>query len=81
MRVARWVRGYGRVGDVVAVEYPLPKVWDLRALQQLFQLPADNLLVDSFPIRAREAAALSAGVEGPIDVTVYDFFLEAEAEE
>ena len=81
MRVARWIRGYDRVGDAVAVEYPLPKQWDLRALQLLFGLPGDNLLVDSFPIGAREAAALSVGVEGPIDVSVYDFFLEAESEE
>ena len=81
MRVARWIRGYDRVSDAVAVEYPLSKQWDLRALQQLFDLPEDNLLVDSFPIGARQAAALSVGVEGPIDVSIYDFFLEAESEE
>jgi len=81
MHIARWIRGYHRVGDAVAVEYPLPKGWDVRALQQLFGLPPDDLLVDSFPIGAREAAALSVGVDGTIDVNVYDFFLEAEAEE
>lgn len=81
VRIARFIRGYDRVSEAVAVEYRLPRAWDLRALQQLFQLPADNLLVDSFPIRAREAAALSGGVEGPIDVSIYDFFLETEAEE
>jgi hypothetical protein len=76
-RVARWIRGYERVGDAVAVEYPLPKQWDLAALQLLFELPADDPLVDSFPIGPRQAAALLAGVEAPIDVSVYDFFLEA----
>jgi hypothetical protein len=81
MRIARWIRGYHRVSETVAVEYRLPQAWDLPSLQLLFGLPADNLLVDSFPIGEREAAALSPGVEGTIDVNVYDFFLEAEAEE
>jgi hypothetical protein len=79
--IVRWIRGYERVGGALAVEYPLPEQWDLRALQLLFELPADNPLIDSFPIGPQQAAALSVGVEWAIDVTVYDFFLEAESEE
>ncbi len=81
VRIARWIRGYSRTEDKVAVEYALPEQWDLRGLQVLFGVPEDNLLVDSFPIGPQEAAALSSGLHGTIDLNAYDFFLEAEAAE
>ncbi len=81
VRIARWIRGYSRTDDKVAVECALAEQWDLRRLQALFGVPEDNLLVDSFPIGPHAAAALSSGFHATIDLNAYHFFLEAKAAE
>lgn len=80
-RVSRWVRGYDKVTEAVAVEYPLSEKWDLNRLQALFGVPADDPMFDCFPIGADEAAVLSEAVSGTIALDTHDFFLEANAEE
>lgn len=80
-RVTRWIRGYDRVSETIAAEYPLSRDWDLAQLQTLFGLSGDNPMFDSFPIGTREAAALAASTNGSIALDLYDFFLEADSEE
>jgi hypothetical protein len=68
------------VRETVAIEYSLSTDWDLGRLQVLFGLSGDDPMFDSFPIGAREAAALAGSVNGSIRLDLYEFFLEADSE-
>lgn len=73
--VTRWVRGYDKMTETVAVEYLLSEKWDLKRLQALFGVPANDPMFDSFPIGADEAAILSEVVSGALALDTHDFFL------
>ena len=77
-RVERFVRGYEKDGDHLMNEFLL-KDANLSELQDLFEEPRQNLMVDSYPIPESHSDYFQQRLKVPLDFDRLDYFLECDA--
>jgi hypothetical protein len=65
-------------GDALVGEWPLEGI-SLAELQEVFGLPVDEPLYDSYPVRAGDVPRLQETVSHQIDLEARDYFVEARA--
>jgi hypothetical protein len=65
-------------GDALVGEWPLEGI-DLTELREMFELPADEPLYDSYPVRAVDVPRLQETVSHKIDLDAFEYFVEARA--
>ena len=75
-RMLRWFEK--STGDSLAGEAELCDV-TLPDLQDIFGVPQGDPMYDCWPVRAEHLPALSPYVPVPIDLTKFDYFVEADA--
>lgn len=77
-QVKRVVRGYEKDGDRLLNEFLL-KDADLSELQDLFNEPHQNLMVDSYPISNVHSDYFQQHLKVVLDFNRFDYFLECDA--
>jgi hypothetical protein len=77
--VSRWLRGFDAERGDLQVEYRLPDSWTLERLRELFNVPDDDPMFDSFPVGSLQAKALSEDTGYDLSIEGIQFFLEADA--
>jgi hypothetical protein len=77
-KVERTLSFFEKQGDAFIGEYPLIGI-DLPALQKLFGVDLGDPMYDVWPVGPNEAAVLRHHVDGPIDLSKYDYFVECSA--
>jgi hypothetical protein len=77
--VQRWLRGFDKQTERLAVEYPLPSQWTVERLRALFAVRDDDPMFGCFPINEAIARILEPSFGFEIPTERYDFFLEADA--
>ena len=63
-------------GEALIGEWPLDGI-SLAELQQMFGLPVDEPLYDSYPVRAVDVPRLQETLSHEIDLEAFDYFVEA----
>ena len=77
--VRRMLRWFERDGDAFVGEVELPGV-PVAELQRLVSAPADDPLVDCWPLPAERLDELAALAEVPVGLERFACFVEADAE-
>ena len=77
-QVARTLSFFSKDSEAFVAEYPLRGI-DLERLRQIFDVPTDDPMYDSWPVGPEQAAALQPFVTEFINLTRFDCFLESHA--
>lgn len=76
VRLLRWFEkdpGDRLVGEAVMLNA------ELEELQALFNVPSDNPMYDCWPVEPAQAPAISALAAVPVDLSQFDYYVEADA--
>jgi hypothetical protein len=65
-------------GDALVGEWPMEGI-SLAELQEMFGLPMDEPLYDSYPVRLGDVPRIQETVSHQIDLEARDYFVEARA--
>jgi len=80
-KVSRWIRGFDKRTESLAVQHRLSPEFPLERLQELFGIPAHNPMFDVYPIGPTEARVLAPYIDGELELGNYSYYVEADAEE
>jgi hypothetical protein len=76
-----WVlEAFQKEGDDLVYEEPLQAI-DTPRLRELFGIPADNPMHDSYPVTEDQVGELQGHVERPILLDTYDYFVDQYQDE
>jgi hypothetical protein len=78
-RVSRWLRGFDVELGELQVEYRLPDSWTVERLRELFEVPDDDPMFDSFRVGPLQAKTLADDTNYDLFVAGVEFFLEADS--
>lgn len=79
VHVSRWICGYDRETDQLVVEYHLPEAWTLQRLQELFDVPEENPMYDSFELDEEQERIFARDLGTDLPAAGLAFFVEATA--
>ena len=79
MNTRRYLQWYDKVTEF-SVGYENMENIDLPELQKLFSVPPDNPMYDCWEVKEKHLETLQKHVKHIIDLSKYDYFVEASAQ-